>query len=174
MGSAAWDRAVGDDKFRGTLRRHAAGVVVVTAEAEGSRAGITVTSFTSASLRPPLVSFYLDRESGSAPWLGAAGHFAVNILSGDQRELADRFARKGVDRFAEPTRWHHGPFGVPVLDGVCANLVCSAHTVAAIGDHLLVVGLVVEVLLGPGRRPLLYHSGRFGGFDPQAAADARL
>ncbi|ACZ90919.1 MULTISPECIES: flavin reductase family protein [Streptosporangium] len=161
-------RAVDGERFRQALAVHAAGVVVVTAQSEGIPAGLTATSFSSVSLAPPLVSFYVDQSSTTWPWLRQADHFAVNVLASDQAELASRFARKGVDRFAAPTSWRPGPLGVPLLNGASAQLICSPHSTVDIGDHVLVVGLVTETNLDPGGRPLLYHQGRFGRFTPHS------
>lgn len=159
--------AVAPETFRQTLAVHAAGVVVVTAAKDGAPIGCTITSFTSASLCPPLVSFYLDRSSRSARQLSSAGQFAVNILSSDQAELAARFARKDIDRFAWPTRWHVGLLGIPVLDDVCAQVICSPHQRADIGDHILMAGLVVAMSYSPARQPLVYSSRQFGDFVPR-------
>ncbi len=159
-------RAVDAERFRQALAVHAAGVVVVTAQVEGMPVGLTATSFSSVSLAPPLVSFYVDQSSTTWPWLRQADHFAVNVLASDQAEVASRFARKGVDRFAAPTSWTPGHLGVPLLEGVSAHLICAPHSTVDIGDHVLVVGLVIETGLEPGGRPLLYHQGRFGRFTP--------
>ncbi|MEU8267157.1 flavin reductase family protein [Sphaerisporangium sp. NPDC049002] len=162
------ERAVDSEGFRRALAVHAAGVVVVTAQAGGVPVGLTATSFSSVSLNPPLVSFYVDQSSTTWPWLRQAESFAVNVLASDQAELASRFARKGVDRFAEPTRWGPGPGGVPLLSGVSAHLVCAPHTTVEIGDHILVVGLVTGTGIDTTGRPLLYHQGRFGRFTPHS------
>ncbi|GAA2882771.1 flavin reductase family protein [Streptosporangium fragile] len=161
-------RAVDAESFRKALAVHAAGVVVITAQVEGVPVGLTATSFSSVSLTPPLVSFYVDQSSTTWPWLRQAGHFAVNVLASDQADVASRFAMKGIDRFAAPTSWSSGPLGVPLLGGVSAHLVCAPHSTVDIGDHILVVGLVTETNLAPGGRPLLYHQGRFGRFTPHA------
>lgn len=158
------ERGVDGERFRRALGVHAAGVVVITAQSEGVPAGLTATSFSSVSLEPPLVSFYVNQSSTTWPRLRRADRFAVNILASDQADLAARFARKGVDRFAEPTRWRPGPSGVPLLEGVSARLICTPYGMIDIGDHVLVVGLVTEVDTHPGGRPLLYHQGRFGRF----------
>ncbi|MEV4219069.1 flavin reductase family protein [Nonomuraea sp. ATR24] len=152
------------DRFRQALAVHAAGVVVITAQNAGVPVGLTATSFSSVSLEPPLVSFYVDRSSTTWPALRAAGHFAVNVLAGDQADVASRFARKGVDRFAEPTRWRPGPLGAPLLLDVSAHLVCLPYEIRDVGDHVLVVGLVAEAGVRSAARPLLYHQGRFGRF----------
>ncbi|GGS71091.1 flavin-dependent reductase [Planobispora rosea] len=157
-------RPVDRGTFRRALAVHAAGVVVITAQSQGVPVGLTATSFSSVSLDPPLVSFYVDQGSTTWPWLGQADHFAVNILASDQAELAARFASKGVDRFAAPTRWSPGPLGAPLLRDVSAHLVCLPYETVDVGDHVLVVGLVAEAVLHGSGRPLLYHQGRFGRF----------
>lgn len=159
-----YKRALDADAYKRALAVHAAGVVVITAMSEGVPVGLTATSFSSVSLDPPLVSFYVDQSSTTWPSLRAADHFAVNVLDSDQADLAARFARKGIDRFAEPTRWRPGPLGAPLLDDVSAHLICLPYERACVGDHVLVVGLVTQAeVRGPGR-PLLYHQGRFGRF----------
>lgn len=157
---------VSQDQFRRALGEHAAGVVVVTAASEGAPVGVTATSFTSVSLEPPLVSFYIDGRSGTWPVIRDAGAFAVNTLAEGQRDLAARFAAKGVDRFAPPTRWHVGPEGLPLIDGVTAHILCRTHDLLAVGDHWLVVGRVAGAgVAGHERDPLLYHRGRYGRFE---------
>jgi flavin reductase (DIM6/NTAB) family NADH-FMN oxidoreductase RutF len=149
------------ETFRSALARHAAGVVVVTAAPDRGPAGLTATSFTSVSLDPPLVSFYVAQSSTTLPGLRAAPTFAVNVLGHDQAELATRFATKDVDRFAAPTSWREGPAGEPLLDGAAVHLLCTWHTTHAVGDHWLIVGLVTAAHLGPPNSPLLYHQGTF-------------
>jgi flavin reductase (DIM6/NTAB) family NADH-FMN oxidoreductase RutF len=161
-------QAVDPARFRRVLALHAAGVVIVTARSGGEPAGLTATSFSSVSLDPPLVAFYVDRSSTTWPSIRAAGRFAVNILAGDQAPLASRFARRDTDRFAAPTSWHDGEDGVPLLDGVCAHLLCVPHTTMGIGDHVLVVGLVAGAEARADDRPLLYQRGSFGHFLPHS------
>nr|WP_245691244.1 flavin reductase family protein [Sinosporangium album] len=155
-----------DAKFKRALAVHAAGVVVVTASVGGEPVGLTATSFSSVSLKPPLVSFYVGHASSTWRRLREAAHFAVNVLAGDQADIAARFARKDVDRFAPPTGWRRGELGVPLLDGASAHLVCAHYSTFDIGDHHLVVGLVTHTHVGGQDRPLLYHRGRFGRFTP--------
>ncbi|MFI0444054.1 flavin reductase family protein [Actinomadura sp. 6N118] len=160
------NQALDPARFRQALALHAAGVVVITASSGGTPVGLTATSFSSVSLEPPLVSFYVDRSSTTWSALRAADRFAVNILAGGQAGLATRFARRGIDRFAPPTAWHPDAHGTPILDGVCAHLSCTPHTTLDIGDHILVVGLVTGADLLTDGRPLLYQRGRFGRFLP--------
>lgn len=159
-------RALDPARFRQALAHYAAGVVVVTAASGGRPAGLTATSFSSASLEPPLVAFYVDRTSTTWPSLRAAGRFAVNILAGDQADLAARFAKRGIDRFAPPTAWRTDEYGTPLLEGACAHLFCTTHDTVVLGDHILVAGLVTGAELHDDGRPLLYHHGRFGRFSP--------
>lgn len=155
-------RGVDGERFRQGLAMHASGVVVITASVEDRPVGLTISSFSSVSLHPPLVSFYIDRASTTWRSFRLAGHFTVNILASDQADVAIRFALKGVDRFAAPTCWSRGPDGVPLLDGVSAHLICRQHSTREVGDHILVIGHVVEVSVRATSQPLLYHQGRFG------------
>jgi flavin reductase (DIM6/NTAB) family NADH-FMN oxidoreductase RutF len=158
--------SVDGEEFRRALAVHAAGVVVVTAWPEGEPVGLTATSFSSVSIAPPLVSFYVGQSSTTWPWLRQADLFAVNVLASDQADLAARFARKSIDRFASPTRWTPGLDGVPLLDDVSAHLICRPHHTVEVGDHILVVGLVTSTNVSTAGRPLLYHKGRFGRLLP--------
>jgi flavin reductase (DIM6/NTAB) family NADH-FMN oxidoreductase RutF len=150
------------DLFRQLLRRQAAAVVVVTVDATPP-VGFTATSFTSVSLRPPLVSFNLDRSSSSWPAVEAADHVGVHILSHHQEHVARRFATSGIDRFADGISWQPGPHGVPLLAGSLAWLVCRVVNRVDAGDHAIVLA---EPVLGDhlddeGHSPLVYHMGRY-------------
>ncbi|WP_052809705.1 flavin reductase family protein [Streptomonospora alba] len=156
---------VAAEGFRRVMGEHAAGVVVVTAEAPHGPVGVTATSFTSVSLDPPLVSFYIDDRSSTWQGLRQAPSFAVNILGEDQQETASRFAARGIDRFAPPTRWQRGPDDLPLLHGAAGHLLCRKYDVLAVGDHWLVVGRVAHSRVSAeADRPLVYHRGRYGGF----------
>ncbi|MFC4565958.1 flavin reductase family protein [Nocardiopsis mangrovi] len=163
------DTGVGADRFRRALGGHAAGVVVVTAAGPAGPVGVTATSFTSVSLDPPLVSFYIDSGSGSWPGIRDSASFAVNVLAEDQRDVAARFAARGADRFAAPTRWRRGAEGLPLIEGAAVHILCLRHDLMAVGDHWLVVGRVAAAevggeLGGDAARPLLYHRGTYGRF----------
>ncbi|MFH8371794.1 flavin reductase family protein [Streptomyces sp. NPDC018031] len=146
--------------LRAVFRRHAAGVAVVTAA--GTRpVGFTATSLASVSMEPPLLSFGVGTGSSSWPVLSEARHIGVHLLGEDQRELAETFARSGADRFAPPTRWRTGPYGVPVLDGVPAWLVCAVVARIPAGDHRVVIARPEAGDPSGAGRPLLYHQGRF-------------
>jgi flavin reductase (DIM6/NTAB) family NADH-FMN oxidoreductase RutF len=153
--------AIRPDLFRSLLRRHAAGVVVITAPGDRP-AGFTATSFTSVSLHPPLVSFCLDRASSSWPTVGTASHIGVHVLTDTQEELARTFATSGIDRFAEPTRWRTGRFGVPIIEGALAVLVCRVEARVTAGDHTIVLAEPVDGEYADRESaPLVYHMGRY-------------
>ncbi|TMR07348.1 flavin reductase family protein [Actinomadura soli] len=155
---------VGPDLFREALGRHASGVVAITAIVGGTPVGLTATSFTSVSLAPPLISFYIADSSTTWPELRRARLFGVHLLAAEQADLAARFAARGADRFAPPTAWRPSEENVPLIDGAVAHVICDRHETHAIGDHWLVVGHVRRALLNRQRSPLLYHKGAFGGF----------
>ncbi|MGW3570239.1 flavin reductase family protein [Streptomyces sp. NPDC000941] len=149
--------AEGGDILRRTLRRHAAGVTVITVPGP---AGFTATSFTSVSLDPPLVSFYLGTTASTAGAVQRADRFAVHVLGIDNTALAQRFARSGIDRFSDVS-WQDAGDGLPVLDGVPAWLTARVTRCERIGDHFLVIG-EVQSGGGPAEGPaLVHHDGVF-------------
>ncbi|GAA2473379.1 hypothetical protein GCM10010406_06480 [Streptomyces thermolineatus] len=156
LDGAAFDAA----RLREAFRQHAGGVAVITA-ADGRPVGFTATSLSSLSARPPLLSFGMGTASSSWPVLAGADFVGVHVLAEDQEETAALFARSGADRFAAPTRWHEGPHGVPVLEGVLAWMVCRIVARIPAGDHHLVVARPVAGETGAPGRPLLYHQGGF-------------
>jgi len=116
-GRTAPVQAVDADALRGVMRRHAAGVVVITTGAD-EPTGFCATSLTSISLEPPTVSFAVAEGSASGRAWAQAEHGLVHMLRADQRELAMHFARSGPQKFAGAARWRPGPHGQPLLDGV--------------------------------------------------------
>jgi flavin reductase (DIM6/NTAB) family NADH-FMN oxidoreductase RutF len=153
--------AIQPDLFRAVLRRHAAGVVVITAPGH-TPVGFTATSFTSVSLDPPLVSFCLNRHASSWPAVSEADYVAVHVLADHQEHIARTFARSGIDRFATPLRWRPGPFDVPLLEDVQAVLICRIADRVAAGDHAIVLAEPVTAEhVDHDTSPLLYHMGRY-------------
>lgn len=146
-------------KLRSALGSYATGVTVITAMADGERAGVTVNSFASVSLDPPLVLWSLALTSGSLAIFERATHFAVNVLGEGHEDVAHRFTRKGIDRF-EGVPLVEGIGGAPVLADAVASFQCRrAHRYAG-GDHVIYLGHVEYFGHEPDRRPLLFHAGR--------------
>ncbi|MFI0723444.1 flavin reductase family protein [Streptomyces sp. NPDC021224] len=146
--------------FRRVLRHHATGVAVVTTSGEAP-AGFTATSVVSLSADPPLLSFGLGCTASSWPAFATADHVAVHLLTEEQGEVAATFARSGIDRFAAPTAWQPGPYGVPVLSDVLALLVCRVVDRVSAGDHTLVIAEPRHTEYRENGRPLLYHDGQY-------------
>jgi len=146
--------------YRRALAQFATGVTVVTTRtAEGGPVGLTVNSFNSVSLEPPLVLWSLALKASSLPAFEQCSHYAINVLSEQQLGVAQRFATRGADRFG-PQDWRTGPFGLPLLDGCVATLVASNRSRHREGDHVILVGEVVQ-FDAPGGVPLVFHDGRY-------------
>jgi flavin reductase (DIM6/NTAB) family NADH-FMN oxidoreductase RutF len=149
------------EEFRASLGQFATGVTIVTTRTpEGRLLGLTANSFNSVSLQPPLVLWSLARQSSSMPGFLQASHYAINVLAADQRLLAERFSRKGIDRF-EGVAWRAGLTGAPVIDGAVAVFECSHRSQHDEGDHLIFVGEVQHCRRRIGAAPLVFHGGRF-------------
>lgn len=151
-------------RLRQALSDFATGVAIVTARApDGRQVGLTVNSFASVSLDPPLVLWSLMRGSASQPVLDAASHYTVNILGTAQRELAQRFAGRRDDKF-RGLRLRPGAGGAPRLPGCAAWFECRIESRLAAGDHLILIGAVEKFARGRGHPPpLLFHHGRYKG-----------
>lgn len=156
------------ETYRAVLRRFATGVAVVTTWDGEHPWGTTVNSFSSVSLRPPLVLVAFDRGRRIAPALRATGRYAVNILGEDQQALSDCFA--GAPAPA-PTHdrgelcdaaWLTGPTGLPLLQAAIASLECTIVEVHPAGDHDLYIARVdAASAVGEQPMPLLYYAGRY-------------
>ena len=147
-------------ELRTALGHFATGVAVITARDVRGPVGMTVNSFCSVSLDPPLVLFCPSRESRTWPVIERAGRFCVNVLGHEQQDVSTVFGRGGEDKF-NGTPWRFSPGGAPLLDGVLTWLDCAIDTVHEAGDHYVVIGRVTE--LGPpgDGRPLLFYRGSY-------------
>lgn len=147
--------------FRAALGMFATGVTIVTARGvDGVPVGLTANSFNSVSLEPPLVLWSLSRSAGSMPAFERGSHYAINILAAGQRALAERFAGKSVDRFADVV-FHEGAGGAPVLDGAAAVFECFNRSRYNEGDHVIFVGEVERCTTRIEAAPLIFHGGRY-------------
>ncbi|ATY96492.1 flavin reductase family protein [Streptomyces bacillaris] len=150
---------VGATALRSVLRAHPSGVTVLTATGPSGPVGVTVTSFTSISAEPALIAVALADTSTTWRKLAHSEHFAIHLLGADQAATALRFATPGADRFAPPTAWHTGPYGVPYLGGCPGRLLCSRHSTVRLGDHHLLVGAVEQVEHGEQGDGLVHRHG---------------
>jgi flavin reductase (DIM6/NTAB) family NADH-FMN oxidoreductase RutF len=161
------DRAErGKRDLRSTLGSFATGITVLTAlSPDGKPIGLTISSFNSVSLEPPLILWSLSANSPSLEAFRRASHYAVNVLSSEQQALSDRFATRDQERFGG-LPWRAGVAGVPLLDGCCAWFECANTTQHAGGDHLIFVGQVERFALGETQSPLIFHNGRYRRLAP--------
>ncbi len=138
----------------------ATGVTVVTGiAADGTRVGLTANSFTSVSLDPPLLLFCPAVTASALPALRASGRFAINVLDLDDEAVANRFAQRGTDRFADAD-WQDWD-GLPVLATAKAAFACDLHADYDGGDHRIIVGRVRRMAYARERESLLYLHGRY-------------
>jgi 3-hydroxy-9,10-secoandrosta-1,3,5(10)-triene-9,17-dione monooxygenase reductase component len=152
----SWD----SNHFRSVLGHFATGITIVTAVDDGEPVGFTCQSFTSVSLDPPLVSFSPAKASSTWPRIERAGRFCANVLAHDQQELGAQFALSGADKFRSVS-WRPGPSGSPVLDHVLAWVEADVHDVVDAGDHLIVLGQVLDLAIERDDQPLLFFRGRY-------------
>jgi flavin reductase ActVB len=156
--------------FKRAMARLAGAVnVITTRDEQGQAWGFTATAFCSLSLQPPLVLFCLGQDADCYQAFLRARSFAVNMLSEQQRELAQRFATKGRAKYRE-TAFAGGKPGPPLLPGSLVTLECSVQNIYPGGDHSIITGLVERAELagdGAGNHPLLYYAQTYGTFAGQ-------
>jgi flavin reductase (DIM6/NTAB) family NADH-FMN oxidoreductase RutF len=150
-----------DRAFRDALGLFATGVTVVTTrDPLGQPVGVTVNSFNSVSLSPPLVLWSLARRASTLAAFTSASHYAIHVLGAEQRALAERFAGRSSDRWAD-LAFGSGLGKVPLLEGAVAVFECRQRSRYEEGDHLILVGEVERCSHQDGASPLLFHGGRF-------------
>lgn len=148
------------ERFRHALGAFATGVTIITTvDATGADVGMTANSFNSVSLAPPMVLWSLGRSSTNIAAFLQAKHFAVHVLATDQDQLALRFSKRGIDRFAG-LALTRGPDGVPLLDGASARFECRTAFQYEGGDHVIFVGEVLGFEHWD-REPLVFQRGQF-------------
>ena len=148
-------------EFRDALGCFATGVCVVTAAPQGHRPfGMTVNSFTSVSLDPPLVLWNLQRDSEMFGAWQQTRHFAINILHSGQRALSVQYARKG-EHLLDAAHQAPGDSGVPLIPDTLVSLECALETTHPGGDHLIVIGRVLAAHHRDQGQPLLFCNGRY-------------
>ena len=161
------------EQLRQAMRAWTTGVAVVTALHDGRRYGMTVNSFTSISLEPPLISVALKRLTHTHELVEASGEFSVTILSAYQKELSDRFAGKQPDikdRFTDVTT-ETLSINAPLIKGGMAYFNCRVMHSIPVGENTLFVAEVIAVSrIGEGEgggNPLVYHNRTYWNLAPQ-------
>lgn len=143
--------------------------IVTTRHPEGHPIGLTCNSFSSVSLTPPLVLWSLSIYSPNLQAFLQAPYFAINILSCNQEELSRRFASRIPDRF-EGVDWSDGEGRTPVLGGVAATIQCRNETRHYSGDHVILIGQVVQYVYRDVE-PLVFSRGAYRALDVCAPPD---
>ena len=152
--------AVTSAEFRNACGRFATGVTIATVlDSDRQPHGLTVSSFTSVSLDPPLISICLGHAVTLIDLFRAANFFGINVLAEDQQPVSERFARKGLDRFAG-IGWTLGDHDVPLLEGALASIECQIDQRIPVGDHDIFVGRMIGIRVREGA-PLLHFSGAY-------------
>jgi flavin reductase (DIM6/NTAB) family NADH-FMN oxidoreductase RutF len=140
-------RASEKDFFRQVMGRFATGITVVTTHYQGGLWGLTVNSFCSVSLRPPLVLVCINLASRSIPLIRRSKVFAVNVLTDQQEQLSQRFATSSQERadYFDHVSYSIAVTGAPILDGVHAFVDTQVVAEYAGGDHIIFLGQVVAL-----------------------------
>lgn len=151
---------VDGEALRGVMRHVPSPVVVVTAAGEEEARGITIGSFTSVSLEPPLISFNVGRDTRMFGVITAARRFAVHLLGEEQAHLCNRFALPDLSGAAQFEDVPHqvDSEGTPVLKDVLAVLHCSRYAVYDAGDHVILLGEIVGIAQVREGAPILYYN----------------
>ncbi|SPL88308.1 Nitrilotriacetate monooxygenase component B [[Actinomadura] parvosata subsp. kistnae] len=148
--------------FKQALAKYVTGVTVVTTvDGAGRRWGFTASSFSSVSLDPPQILVCLARSAQCYPAFTSSAGFAVNVLTGEQENVARRFAQHDADKFAG-LPFSTGEHGIPILEGALAVLQCVTRARFPAGDHTILLGEVVQARVGQGE-PGLYYDRQFRG-----------
>ncbi|MET0136294.1 MAG: flavin reductase family protein [Kibdelosporangium sp.] len=146
------------EQLRQALRHHPAAVTIVTAPGP---VGLTVSSFGSVSMDPPLVGLWIGTGASAFPALSEAARFAVHLLHAEQTDLADLFARTNADRFGADTRWESDVDGLPRLLDAPARLRCRTVQRLSVGDHVALIGAPLDIEQQAAAQPLLRFQGRY-------------
>jgi 3-hydroxy-9,10-secoandrosta-1,3,5(10)-triene-9,17-dione monooxygenase reductase component len=150
--------------YRTVLGHFATGVVLVTALDGDEPVGMACNSFTSVSLEPPLVLFCAAKSSTTWPRIRTSGTWAANILDEDGEEVCRLFAQKGADRFAR-IAYAPGRTGSPILEDALAFADCETIAEHDAGDHVIVVGRIIELGYQHEGKPLLFYRGGYGRYE---------
>jgi len=153
-------------QFRDALGHFATGITVVTTKVGSEPAiGLTANSFSSVSLDPPLILWSLDKNSETVATFEACEHFAINVLSVEQKDLSVQFSRRG-NHFINGLDVETWKTGSPILRQAQASFDCTVHQRIDAGDHIIMLGQVEQVGLSGSGDPLLYHRGQYRQIDP--------
>jgi flavin reductase (DIM6/NTAB) family NADH-FMN oxidoreductase RutF len=150
--------SIDEGRFRELLSHFASGVTVVTTGVGDELSGMTVASFASLSLHPPLVVICIEKGVKTHDAIVRAGRFGVSILGASQADISNRFASKAEDKF-EGIRIRRAPQGSPLIEGAIATMECTVTAQLPGGDHSIFVGEIADATTAPGNPLLYFRSG---------------
>ncbi len=161
---------VDSNALRATMRQWVTGVTIVTTLFEGMRVGMTVSSFTSVSLEPPMVLVCLNKNAFAHDIVKQAGIFGVSLLASEQAALSQRFA--GLDPSISGDRFEGVPYltaktGAPLLEGAVGVLDCVVRAAHDASTHTIYIGEVVYAQAFAERAPLIYYNRQYHNLVPQ-------
>ena len=139
----------------------ATGVMIATSSFEGKLYGITINSFASVSLKPPLLLFSIDNKSSNLNAFQKAKHFSLSILSEQQLLLAQEFAKPKNEKKWQVEKYFSAKSGTPIFENSLGYFECERHEVVAAGDHHIVIGKIINCSKLTQSKPLLYLNGTF-------------
>jgi 3-hydroxy-9,10-secoandrosta-1,3,5(10)-triene-9,17-dione monooxygenase reductase component len=147
-------------EFRDTLATFATGVTIVTTtNADGESVGMTASSFNSVSMDPPLILWSVTKAAHSAPAFKDAKYFAIHVLSSEQIEISNKFAKSGTDKFGD-TQHCLDSNNVPIIPECTSRFDCKQYAVHDGGDHWIILGEVMSVESST-REGLVFSGGSY-------------
>lgn len=151
--------------LRSILGSFATGVVIVTTlDAKDQPVGVTANSFSSVSMDPPLVSWCLKTNSYSLPAFRHSKRFAINVLGSPHIDRCHRFAQGHAEKWRD-VEFHAGKSGCPLFDDAIATIECNLYSEHEAGDHIILIGEIVQARAVENHRPLVFYRGGYYGLD---------
>ena len=158
-------------EFRSALGMFPTGVAVVTADgADGEgRIGMTITSFNSVSINPPLVLFSISKRALSLRTLSKARQYSINVLGEDHEHISARFATSKSDKWSGTEVEMHDELPFTLADSL-VSFQCEPYAEYEGGDHTIFVGRVLAIHRSEARAPLVFYAGKYAAIEARAAA----
>jgi flavin reductase (DIM6/NTAB) family NADH-FMN oxidoreductase RutF len=152
----------GQELFKQIMGNYPTGVTIVTTMGEdGKPVGLTVNSFASVSLDPPMLLWSIDHRVSSLKAFTEGSKFAVHVLAGEQQGLCKTFASKVDDRFGT-CKWSLSENELPIIEGAFGVFECKTFKAIEAGDHTVLIGEVMDIKINQEKDPMLYHRRVFG------------
>lgn len=148
-------------ELRNAMGRFATGVCLITTTAEdGKPMALTANSFSSVSLDPPLVLWNLQDSSDVYATFSGPRYYAINVLALEQEALSSQYAKKGQHEI-DPAHYAEGRYGAPIIQDALVSFECELEATHVGGDHLIIVGRILEVSQRSSGEPLLFYAGGY-------------